>query len=264
MFDLAVTHAVCDILAQTGYPGLTASELRAALEHVRLFELSTEPNKRTGLRIALHNAQVKRGSGKTLIAFINSSMRPDLYVNDEARWRALREQLDQVLVFHGLRINDSGQLAFRREQARTLSEAAGLAGTLHTELRRRGCHEQLLAYCREELIARSLFHAISEAAKSLPDRIRSMTGCALDGAELYDQVLGTKQAPPLLHINAFSTPAEESEHRGFKNLLIGIHGHYRNPRAHSTRLGASEDIADFYDAFALFSYAHRRLDNMGR
>lgn len=40
-----------------------------------------------------------------------------------------------------------------------------------------------------------------------------------------------------------------TQHKGFKNLLLGIHGHYRNPRAHATRLGASEDIADFYDAF---------------
>jgi len=265
VFDLAVTHAVCDVIAQTDYPGLTGSELRAGLEHVRILELPTEQqNKRTALRIALHNAQVQRGSGKTLIAFINAAMRPALYVNDEKRWHALREQLDHVLVLYGLRVNDGGQLAYRRDQAHNLSEAAELAGTLHSELRRRGCHDQLLAYCRAELIAKSLFHAISEAAKSVPDRIRSTTGCALDGAELYDEVFGTKQKPPLLRINSLSTPSEESEHKGFKNLLLGIHGHYRNPRAHATRLGASEDIADFYDAFALLSYVHRRLDTAQR
>lgn len=261
VFDLAVTQAVCDVLAQTHSPGLSGSELRAALEHVRLSELPEGPNKRTSLRIVLHNAQVRRGSGATLIAFVNASMRPALYVQDHARWNALREQLDEVLVLYGLRITDSGQLGYRRKGARTLSEAAEFAGTLQTELRRRGCHAQLFSYCREELIAQSLFHAMSEAAKSIPDRIRTLTACRLDGADLYDEVFATKQKTPLLTINALATPSDESEHRGFKNLLLGIHGHYRNPRAHQTRRGSHEAPADLYDAFGLFSYVHRRLDD---
>lgn len=264
VFDLAVTQAVCDVLGQTGYPGLTGSELRAALEHVRVLDLPEAPNKRTALRVALHNTQVERRSGGPLVTFINAAMRPALYVTDHARWETLRGQLDEVLVLYGLHVNDSGQLSRRARAARTLSEAAELAGTLQSELRRRGCHEQLFGYCREELVAKSLFHATSEAAKSIPDRIRSLTGCPLDGASLYDEVFGTKTGAPVLTINALATPSEESEHKGFKNLLVGIHGHYRNPRAHATRLGASEDAADFYDAFALFSYVHRRLDRATR
>jgi len=61
-------------------------------------------------------------------------------------------------------------------------------------------------------------------------------------------------------ITPFTNESEKSEHRGFKNLLTGIHGHYRNPRAHSSRKGSIEDKQDFYEAFAMFSYVHRRLD----
>ena len=61
-------------------------------------------------------------------------------------------------------------------------------------------------------------------------------------------------------VTPFRSESDKSEHRGFKNLLTGIHGHYRNPRAHSTRLGSAEDKQDFFEAFALFSYVHRRLD----
>ena len=64
-------------------------------------------------------------------------------------------------------------------------------------------------------------------------------------------------------MNAYSTDSEKAEHKGFSTLLSGIHAHYRNPRAHSTRLGSTEDQQDFYDAFALFSYVHRRLDAAG-
>lgn len=260
VFDLAVTQAVCDVLAQTNAPGLTGSEIRAALEHARLFELELGGNKRTALRITLHNAQVTRKSGATLAAFVNAAMRPALYVDSPGRWHELRGQLDQVLVLYGLRITDAGKLAHRSDAARTLSEAEELAGTLQSELMRRGCHETVLGYCREELISRSLFHAISEAAKSIPDRIGGLTGVSLDGAELYDYVFGTKSSAPKLRINPLETQSEESEQRGFKNILVGVHGHYRNPRAHRTRLGATENKADFLDAFALFSYVHRRLD----
>lgn len=115
-------------------------------------------------------------------------------------------------------------------------------------------------YCREELLAQSLFHAMSEAAKSIPQRVRSVTGLAGDGAALYDQVFGTNQLPALLKINTLGTESELSEQKGLKNLLIGFHGHCRNPRAHTTRHGSIETLPDLFDAFGLFSYVHRRLD----
>jgi hypothetical protein len=40
----------------------------------------------------------------------------------------------------------------------------------------------------------------------------------------------------------------KSEHRGFKNRFTGIHGHFRNPRAHGTRFGSEGEKDDFYDA----------------
>lgn len=261
IYALAVTEAVANVLAQTEYPGMSGSELLAALKHARVFELEDGPNKRTRLLHTLHNTQVRRGDGATLVVFVRAAMDQGRYVGDHGRFHSLRDQLNEVLVLDGLGVNDEGKLVRAKERARTLADAAELSGTLHSELRRRGCHPQLIAYCREELIAKSLFHALSEAAKSIPDRIRSMTGIPLDGAELYDDVFGTKAKPPRVTINALATPSEDSEHKGFKNLLVGIHGHYRNPRAHSTRLGSAEDRADFYDAFALFSYVHRRLDN---
>ena len=106
----------------------------------------------------------------------------------------------------------------------------------------------------------SPFHALQEAAKSIPERLRRQTNLGSDGEDLYTSVFGSKPSAPLVQINKLSTDSEQSEHRGFKNLLTGIHGHYRNLRAHSTRLGSVEDKQDFLDTFALFSYVHRRLD----
>lgn len=262
VFDVQLTEAVCNVLAQTQYPGLSGSELRSALRVVNIDALDDGTNKRTQLLTTLHNAQVKRRRGDTLVLFINAAMSPSRYVQDHGRFDQLRGELNEVLALYGLRVNEKGQVA-RGAQATTLSEAAQLAGELVSELRRRNCHPALLTYCNEELVRKSLFHAVSEASKSIPDRLRRHTGFGLDGDELYSEVFGSRTSSPRILINAFGTESEKSEHRGFKNLLTGIHGHYRNPRAHSTRHGSTESRDDFYDAFALFSYVHRRLDGAG-
>lgn len=261
VFDVQLTEAVCDVLAQTDYPGLTRSELLSALRPANLDRLAEGPNKRQRLLVTLHNAQVERGTGKTLIAFVNAAMNPARYVKDHRRWERLRDELNAVLVLYSLRIDEEGRLA-RGRKASTLSEAAKLSGELLSELRRRACHPVLLHYSSEELVTKSLFHAVSEAAKSIPDRIRRHTRLAGDGGALYDQVFALGQ--PLVRINPLGDDSDLAEHRGFKNLLLGIHGHYRNPRAHRARVTADEEgRQDFLDAFSLFSYVHRRLDGAG-
>lgn len=261
IFDLQLTEAVCDILAATDRPGLSKGELVSALRPVKL-TWEDGPNKRTALLQLLHNAQVRRGRGDTLVMFVNAVMNQSRYVNDHDRFDRLRGQLNELLALYGFRITEEGKFG-RGQQAATLSEAARLAGELSAELQRRGCHQLLLTYCDQELMRKSLFHAIGEASKSIPDRLRRHTGLGTDGDELYGQVFGTRTADPLVRINAMLDESEASEHRGFKNLLTGIHDHYRNPRAHATRLGSTEARQDFFDAFALFSYVHRRLDQAG-
>ncbi|MEU2103504.1 TIGR02391 family protein [Nocardia sp. NPDC019255] len=167
--------------------------------------------------------------------------------------------MTQPEVLHGYFVTDNGKLAHGAKAA-TLTEAAKLAGELRTELIRRDTHAVLLQYTEEEVIVKDLFHAMSEAAKSVPDRVRALTGVGLDGAELYDEAFGTNRTQPKLFINSFDNASLISEHRGFKNLLLGVHGHYRNPRAHTTRHGSIEARIDFYDLFSLLSYIHRRLD----
>lgn len=262
-FPMDFIKGVADVLAQTEYPGLSNSEIDALLPMAGISQREQGRNKRESLYITLNNKQHRQGLGNCVAVFITKAMSPARYTRDPNRFGQLRDQLSEFMVHYGYRINDKGQLA-RGTRASTLTEAAALAGTLHMELRRRGTHEELFKYCAEEFVTRSLFHAISEAAKSIPTRVRAITGLAGDGDALYNGVFGTRQDPPLLYINRYENDSDVSEHRGFKNLLLGIHGHYRNPRAHSNRIDNVEVMPDFYDAFSLFSYVHRRLDTAAR
>ncbi len=259
VFDISLTKAICDILAQTDYPGLSSSEIDTLLAMSRIRQREHGANKRDSLFRTLHNTQVRQKCGNALIVFVRTAMDNTRYAADPKRREMLADELGPILALHGLKLDKSGRLAYGR-RAQTLSEAAELTGSLRAELLRREVHPELLRYCSEELVSQSLFHAMSEAAKSVPDRIRQITGSNLDGADLYDAVLGTKNSLPILRIGGITTESAASEQRGFKNLLLGIHGHYRNPRAHKTRLGATESKQDLLDAYSLLSYVHRLLD----
>lgn len=117
-------------------------------------------------------------------------MAPEGYVRDRQRFEDLRQQLSEVMIFHELVINEKGRVARASAKATTLSEGAKLVGRLHTELRHRAVHDLLFTYCSEELVNQSLFHAISEAAKSIPNRVREMTGLIGDGWVLYNAAFG--------------------------------------------------------------------------
>ena len=259
--ELAQTiRSIANVLASTDLPGLSGSQIDELL-----LDIGAPPrvagSKREGLFGALTEGMSAAQAGQLTREFITTAMSPARHTTDRQRWNDLRRLLNKVLATEGWHIDDAGELTQLAEAARTFDDIERLTSSLVEELQRRGTHERLMEYCSQELIAESLFHAISEAAKSIPDRIRILTSLTDDGQELFDAALGTNNSAPKLVINNFSTESEKSEHKGFKNLLIGIHGHYRNPRAHKTRLGSEEGKHDFLDAFSLFSYVHRRLDS---
>lgn len=261
-YPYSLVQAVCDVLGQTQHPGLSGAEIDKLLRSVGAAARDRNVNKRTGLFDALYVAQ--RTDGRIFIKFITRAMAPERYVNDRQRFEDLRQQLSEVMIFHELGVNQNGRVARASAKATTLSEGAKLASRLHTELRHRAVHDLLFTYCSEELVNQSLFHAISEAAKSIPARVRKMTGLIGDGWVLYNASFGHRdgknRTAPRLFINDYLTESDQVEHEGFRSLLVGVHGHYRNPRAHSNRINRDEDLNDFLDAMSLFSYIHKRLD----
>jgi uncharacterized protein (TIGR02391 family) len=227
-------QAVCDVLGQTESPGLSGTEIDKILNGRGIGPRERTVNKRTGLFEVLYPAQ--QANGGIFIAFINNAMAPERHVRDRQRFEDLRQQLNEVMIFHELEVNDKDRVAHASARASTLREGAKLAGRLHTELRHRAAHDLLFTYCSEELANRSLFHTISEASKSIPNRVREVTGQSGDGWILYNAAFGHRvgknRTEPCLFINDYRTESDQVEHEGFRSLLVGVHGHFRNPRAH--------------------------------
>ena len=262
MWTPGVVEAVCKVLAATDRPGLSGSELGRLLAMRGFEDVAPGAAKWRRLEAAMQTCQQRDRASNCLIRFITDAMEPSRYVTDPGRFSALRDNLTEALALVGLKITERGQVG-RAAQASTLDEVAKLAGRLHTELTRRGVHEQVLTYCNEELIRKSLFHAVFEAAKGLAARLRMLSGSVLDGSDLVDHCFAARSSAPLIRINPYVSITDRSEHSGFANLLRGIFGTFRNPPAHTPRAAAEWTIteADALDLFSLLSFIHRRMDS---
>lgn len=188
-------------------------------------------------------------------------MNPVLHVQSPDYFKAKQAELNRVLSFEGLRLNDEGRLEHSK-QARTISEAEEAAGQLRRKLIDRGVHPDFLKFCRAELVEANYFHAVLEAAKSVAQKIRDKTGLTSDAGELVDEAFGIgKKAYPVLAFNALSTDSEHSEHTGLMNLMKGFFGTFRHPTAHAPRIAWTITEQDALDMMTVASLLHRRIDD---
>jgi uncharacterized protein (TIGR02391 family) len=175
-----------------------------------------------------------------------------------------RDELNTILSFSGFYIRDDGRVR-RVERATDLKNALNRASRLHSELVTRKVHNDVLQFCRAELLQENYFHAVLEAMKSIAAKIRKLSGLTCDGAQLVEQAFGLgKDCSPILAINPLATETDKGEQRGFANLLVGLFGTIRNPTAHNPKIEWDMKEQDALDILTVASLVHRKLDKTYR
>ena len=255
-FSQAQATAIADALGDTG-EGLTGAEIGHLLATCKIKDVAPTSTKRHRLYNAFAEDQNTRGH-RHILALIRHAMKPERYIRNPERFEPLRARLNQALLFAGLMVSESGKIN-NVERAQTLSDAQRRAQDLRLDLISRGVHEDVLRFCKEELLVDDYFHAVLEAVKSVADKIRVKSGLAEDGNALVDRALAG--SPPMLAINPLSNDNEQSEQRGFANLVRGIFSMFRNPTAHAPRIHWAMNKVDAEDLLSLVSLIHRRLDS---
>lgn len=262
-FDADIIRGVADVLGDTE-EGLSGSQIDQVLQQIRVPNVTPKITKRHRIFNALADHQNRHRNGKSLVAFVNKAMAPVRYRNDQALHARRMAELNEVLVYAGLAVNDKGEIVrLKGGAAFTLDEAARRAGSIRSELRRRGTHRRVLDYCTDELLQKRNFHAMLEASKSIPARLREMTGAQGDGAGLADAMLAPGNGPSLA-INNATSETDKAEQAGFNNLVKGILGLFRNPTAHDPRLCREITDDELLEALTMMSMVHRRLDTARR
>ncbi len=207
--------------------------------------------------MALASRQRRDGCGNNVFGFICAVLHPSRFDGRLQQFEDFRARVNYQLSFLGLAINEKGQPQ-HVTAATTISEAQERASDLHSELERRSVHADVLRFCKAELLQDNYFHCVLEATKSAAQKIRDRTGLESDGGSLVDQALSIKT--PRLALNTLQTESEQSEQKGFANLLKGVFGTFRNVTAHAPKIHWAVDRSDAMDALTIISYIHRRLD----
>lgn len=255
-FTQSQVQAIADALGHTE-EGLTGTEIHHLLAVAKIRDADPTLTKRIRLFNAFAHSQNTLQHRRHILAFIRHAMKPERFIRDAHRFEPMRTRLNQALLFAGLLVSASGKIE-AVEPAETLSDARRRANELRADLASRGVHPDVLRFCREELLVDNYFHAVLEAVKSVADKIRQRTGLTDDGATLVDRAFSG--APPMLAINSLQTESEQSEQRGFANLIRGTFGMFRNTTAHAPRIHWPMTKEDAEDLLSLVSLIHRRID----
>lgn len=259
-FNEQQLSSIAKILADS-YGGLTGSEIGFLLQQVGMPDPDPTMTKWKRLYNAFVSFQNVRQFGNHVVVFINKAMNPVQYTSNPEVFASRRDQLNAVLAFSGITLGDDGQAKWTT-RARNLDEALERADRLQAALRSRQVHQDVLTYCRAELLKENYFHAVFEATKSIAAKIRDLTGLTSDGADLATAAfeLPKDGTPPRLAVNDLKTDTDKGEQRGFANLLVGLFGTVRNPLAHNPKLEWPIDEQDALDILTLVSLVHRKID----
>jgi len=256
--DDNMLQKLCDVLADTS-DGLKGSEITRALGQCGIADLQPTITKRHRLFAALADRQSRDGCANNVLSFVRHVMNPVRHVGNRDYYEDHRAQVNRVLCFAGYTITERGEVE-RVSIAQTISEAEERAGRLRSELVRRKVHPDVLLFCRAELLAENYFHAVFEATKSVAEKIRQKSGVRGDGAEIVDAAFGLAKGLPLLALNTLQTETEQSEQKGFSNLVKGMFGMFRNVTGHAPKIHWPMKEQDALDLLTLVSLIHRRLD----
>jgi uncharacterized protein (TIGR02391 family) len=169
----------------------------------------------------------------------------------------MQAEINRVLMLVGVKICDDGRYRVVAP-ASSLGEVQRRTKELRDKLTGYGAHGEVLKCCKEELLAKDYFHAVQEAAKSLCERVRDISGLACDGADLMNKAFAVKN--PYVALNTLRTSSEKNQQNGLKEMLCGVIHMVRNVTAHELRIHWDVNEKDAVDILNQISYLHKLLD----
>ncbi|MEX2547750.1 MAG: TIGR02391 family protein [Chloroflexota bacterium] len=208
---------------------------------------------------ALATAQDGSGSGTRVVTFIKEAASPSNSSGDAEAHERLVQALNVPSALAGYKLMLDGRM-FQAPKASTVSEAQRRADRMRDELDRRRVHPDVIRFCRAELVAKDYFHAVFEAAKSVADKLRSITGLTSDAVTLVQTAFERGGSGPYLLVNDLKDPSDWDDHDGVAAIMRGIFKVFRNVPAHLPRVYSTITEQDAMDLLTTVSYLHRRLD----
>lgn len=254
--DSGTLEGLAKILADTEQ-GLKVTELSRFIPEAGLIDIDPSNTKWKRLYNSFVDFQNRNQNSNSILKFINVSLTPSRFIGQNDKYETIRAELNKRLSFIGLKLNEKG--VFNPVAlATTITEAEQRVNRFKSKLENRNIHSKIYEYCNSELISENYFHSVFEAVKSIAEEIRQRTCLTLDGAELIDRALSVTN--PLIKINSLQTETEQSEQKGFSNLIKGVFGMFRNTTAHAPKVVWTITEDEALDIMTTISLIHKKLN----
>ena len=247
---------ISNILGNTS-TGFTGSEISRLFAVCHIPDALPNGTKRVRLFDSFANCCNQNKSSNCVFAFIQEALVPSRWLERPTGRDTMAVEINEVLALKGIQLNDKNEVVAVKT-ARTVSEAKSRASRLNKKLYDLHVHAYVMQCCREELLQENYFHAVFEAAKSLTDRIVNRTGLNLDGAPLIERAFSLEH--PAIVMNKLETNSEKNQHRGLKEMLLGINYSVRNVTAHELKIKWVIDEDSAINMLSIISALHKELD----
>ena len=214
------------------------SETKSGSGITRFFNASGYPEfvhdgstKKWFILNCLQNLNRRSGGPYHVIKIIEKLADPRQYLNTVEIHKKIVDKLDNVIVFHGLRLNKDNRVVLSKEPIPT-SPIDTPTGKEEIYL-----FEKIRLHPEIGKVSEQLFkdghyaQAIFEAFKAINNAVKKKSGVEdKDGQALMAYVFSGN--PPVLALNSLLTQSEKDEQDGFKFLFMGAITGIRNPKAH--------------------------------
>ena len=209
-FPPAAIEQVCKVLGEA----VKGPEIPNLIAPLKVPEPPGEEHNTKWKRLfnAVGERQNRNQDGRALIRLVMEVMDPVRFDSD-AQLEQLRAAVNEKLLLSGYELHADGKVR-QAVAAVTIGEAQRRADDLRAELSRRNVHDDVLRFCRAELLDRNYFHAVLEAWKSVADKLRNISGLSGDGAHLVETACGISASRPKVAFNSLANEWEESETQG--------------------------------------------------
>jgi hypothetical protein len=118
-FDAQQLTSIAKILADTT-TGLTSSQIEHMLQDCRMPDVSPDMTKWKRLYNAFVGCQLEHQIGNHVVMFITRAMNPVQYTGSRDAFSARRDELNAVLAFCGMELDDDGRMR-RASRAESLT-----------------------------------------------------------------------------------------------------------------------------------------------
>ncbi len=235
----------------------TGSQISHFLEQCRL----PDPDPSLSKAKRLYNAFAAQcnidQTSNSVYRVIQYCLQPVQGLGDLEKYTALRLSINEVLMLVGIEIRDDGKF-YHIVAAQQLSEVKRRTKDLREKLTMYGAHYCVIACCKDEWLSQDYFHAVQEAAKSLAERVRQMSGLNMDGSQLFETAF--KISDPYIALNRLQTSTEKNQQNGLREMMCGIFHLVRNVTAHEMRIRWDINESDAVEILTQISYLHKMLD----